>query len=97
LHVINPDALIVKTNIARAREGKQFDVEYALRLSNDAIPALIADLSYLSPADQKLVFNKLKPSFGNAWKSDWRSWNWSGSVAYRVVGDYLHRPEIEKL
>jgi hypothetical protein len=91
LHVINPDALIVSTNIARAKEGKPFDVDYALKLSNDAIPALVAGVPDLKPADQRAVYTKLRASFGGAWKSDWRAWNWSGSRAFNAAGDYLSR------
>lgn len=89
LHAINPDAMIVATNIARAKEGKAFDVEYALKLSNDGIPALIAGLPNLRPEEQRAVHAKLKYSFGNSWKADWRAWNWSGSQAYQAASNYL--------
>lgn len=91
LHAINPDAMIVSTNIARAKEGKSFDVEYALKLSNDAIPALIAGVSELKPEEQRAVYTKLKSSFGRSWKADWRAWNWSGSQAFKAADDYLNR------
>jgi len=91
LHAINPDAMIVSTNIDRARDGKSFDVDYALKLSNDAIPTLIAGLSDLKPEEQRAVYTKLRSSFGRAWKADWRAWNWSGSRAFSSASDYLNR------
>lgn len=91
LHAINPDAMIVSTNIDRARAGKTFDVDYALKLSNDAIPALIAGLPDLKPEEQRAVYTKLRSSFGRAWKADWRAWNWSGSRAFSSASDYLNR------
>jgi len=93
LHVINPDEMIMKTNIARAKEGKTFDVVYALQLSDDAVPALIEGLPHLAAIDQKRVYDQLKPSLGNAWKSDWRSWNWSASAACQAAGNYLSQAE----
>ena len=37
LHVLNPDAAIVRANAALARAGHSFDVDYALSLSADAV------------------------------------------------------------
>lgn len=85
LHAINPDALIVRTNIERAREGKTFDLSYALQLSNDAIPDLVAGIQHLKPLEQGEIVARLNGGLIRAWKSDWRSWNWSGSEAVRVV------------
>ena len=52
LHVINPDALIARTNLARARAGHIFDARYAARLSADAVPELVAGLPDLNPQDR---------------------------------------------
>ncbi len=43
-HVLNPDAFIVKTNIALMQQGREFDAYYNSRLSEDAIPTLIENL-----------------------------------------------------
>lgn len=42
LHLLNPDALIARTNLARARAGRIFDARYASNLSADAVPELAA-------------------------------------------------------
>ena len=52
LHVLNPDALIVRTNVALAQAGRRFDASYAASLSADAVPALVAGLAKLSPAER---------------------------------------------
>ena len=63
LHVVNPDALIVRTNLARAAAGKRtLDVKYLTSLSSDAAPALAA--AHLPPP-------RRRP------QGDWRSWNLS--------------------
>jgi hypothetical protein len=55
LHVVNPDALIIRVNAARLDEGRSFDVRYALRLSGDAVPALVTVLPKLDKADADAV------------------------------------------
>lgn len=42
LNVLNPDALIARTNLRRAAAGMELDVAYLNRLSADAIPTLMA-------------------------------------------------------
>jgi Domain of unknown function (DUF4173) len=51
LNLVNPDNLIARTNLARAVEGRSFDVEYAGRLSADAVPALLAAIPGLPHAE----------------------------------------------
>jgi len=66
LHVINPDAVIVRTNLANAHA---LDRKYLLTLSDDAVPALAAAL----PRPEVCA--------GRKFDADWRSWNVSRSVA----------------
>ena len=51
LNVVNPDALIARTNTARSGTA-QFDAAHASQLSGDAVPALLAALDRL-PADAR--------------------------------------------
>jgi hypothetical protein len=51
LNLINPDGAIVQLNLARAREGRPFDVAYAETLSADAVPALARGLPGLPGPD----------------------------------------------
>ncbi len=95
LHFINPDALIVTTNIAHAKEANiAFDVPYALSLSSDAVPPLIDNIDALKPSERLLVADRMRNMHGKAWKTDWRSWSWSGDLAYRSVNGYLDKLKI---
>jgi hypothetical protein len=80
LHVLNPDALIVRTNAAR----NQFDAAYAVSLSADAVPALVTALPLLPPAAQREIAAHLLP-FGSQNETDWRSWNWGRMSARHAV------------
>lgn len=86
LHVINPDALIVRVNTAQAQAGRAFDANYASGLSADAAPALLEAMPTLT-TDQRCVvalnlLNRLKVNE----RADWRSWNWSRAAFTRGAG-----------
>lgn len=85
LHAVNPDALIVRVNAARMAEGKNFDAEYASRLSADAVPGLIAALPNLPPQDRCLVSARLLSSWSEPEVDDWRTWNYSRARAQSLV------------
>ena len=52
-HVLNPDAFIVKTNLALMQQGGEFDAYYNSRLSDDALPALYEALPYMNENDRQ--------------------------------------------
>jgi hypothetical protein len=84
LHAINPDDLIVRTNLAHFRAGKVFDAEYAVTLSADAVPALANALDELPPEAAALVrAGMLTPRAAEA--VDWRNWNLARTKARRLV------------
>jgi hypothetical protein len=85
LHVINPDALIVRVNVAHARAGRGFDADYAASLSADAVPALMESLPVLNAEDQRIVAIRVLDSWLVSEPADWRTWNWARSDARRVV------------
>ncbi len=91
LHLADPDALIVRTNIARAQEGKPFDVMYVLSLSNDAVEPLLKELKKLDEEDQRKVAEALLSGYSRSWRVDWRSWNWSRCTAAHAVYKRLAR------
>ena len=95
LHLLNPDALIVRANAALVGRGHAFDAAYAASLSADAAPALLRDaLPHLSPDERCHVARQLlarwSPDTYNA--PDWRTWNWSRAAAARVVA--AHKYEL---
>ncbi len=87
LHVLNPDALIAKTNIQRAIAGEELDHRYLHSLSADAVPVIVTLLPELSAADRC----KLGLSVAKNWEAktsgDWRSWN---------VSQYRAKAAVEK-
>ena len=84
LHVMNPDAFIVKTNLNRPVAERPFDAEYALTLGADAVPALIEALPRLGAADRRVVVCGLVSRW-NKDDADWRTWNSSRARARRLV------------
>lgn len=89
LHLINPDALIVRVNVAHAQAGRSFDATYATTLSADATPALLESLPVLNPHDQGIVATEILGYRSEQEGGDWRTWNWSRSESRRAVDDKL--------
>ena len=87
LFAINPDALIAHTNLARARQGRQFDARYVASLSADAVPELLAALPSLTPQDQCTVAERLLKRQSRMRQRDWRTWSFSRASAYRIVAE----------
>ncbi|MCI0330305.1 MAG: DUF4173 domain-containing protein [candidate division Zixibacteria bacterium] len=88
LQVINPDNLIIRTNVSLAQSGKSFDVTYAATLSDDVLPAIVEALPSLNEADRKKVVDSIiVPEFVSL-KSDWRSWSWSRYQAAKTLEKY---------
>jgi hypothetical protein len=89
LHVANPDALIVRTNLARVAQGRSFDAKYAARRSADAVPVLIAGLPSLSHEDQCTVAGTVLHRWSPSATPDWRTWNLARSRAQQSVVENL--------
>ena len=85
LHLVNPDALIVRTNAQRANKGRGFDAQYATSLSADAVPALVAALPALSTQERSAVASRLLGKWTPLEHSDWRSASWSRREAWRAI------------
>ncbi|MFN8617315.1 MAG: DUF4173 domain-containing protein [Dehalococcoidia bacterium] len=78
LNVLNPDAFIVNTNVDRA-DTRAFDAAYALSLSPDATPTLIAALPRLGDVEACAVAEGLAGKApGN---HDWQEWNYGRNRA----------------
>jgi hypothetical protein len=86
LHVVNPDDLIVRTNLSHAEIwGRGFDAAYVAGLSADAVPALAASLPALSPEGRCTVAETLLRRWPVDAGTDWRTWNRSRSRAQEIV------------
>jgi uncharacterized protein DUF4153 len=87
LHLLNPDAFIVRTNLARPAAARPFDGWYAASLSADAIPALLDALPRLDrPAQCRAAQGLLDHSAGLQ-RDDWRNWNLARRHASRLLRD----------
>lgn len=84
LHVLNPDAFIVKTNLNRPVAERPFDARYASTLGADAVPALLDALPRLTVEDRCLVVWRLLKRWDHS-NTDWRTWNWSRARAQKLL------------
>jgi hypothetical protein len=83
-NAVNPDALIARTNVDRARGGAEIDFRYLEGLSDDAVPTLVAALPELDePVRRRLAANLLARRSDD----DWRTWNWSRARADALVAE----------
>ena len=89
LNVVNPDALIARTNVTRP----VVDVSYLAHLSDDAVPTLVGRIRSL-PAAQRAVLAQALLERGRAGR-DWRSWNLSRARADEALN--RHRAELAVL
>jgi hypothetical protein len=84
VNAVNPDALIARTNLDRARGGAEIDFRYLEGLSDDAVPTLVAALPQLDePVRRRLAANLLARESDD----DWRTWNWSRSRADALLAE----------
>jgi hypothetical protein len=82
LHAINPDQMIVETNVERSRAGRRsFDGVYAIRLSDDAAPAIFANADVVGPHLVQLFANRHRPT-------GWRTWNLARAKAGELARRY---------
>ncbi len=95
LHVVSPDALIARTNLQRASEGRKFDALYLSRLSADAVPDVVAHLSELNPQDSRTVAAQIMKRWPPGERDNWGSWSWSRARAMAAVES--HRAMLEQL
>ncbi|MEP6847422.1 MAG: DUF4153 domain-containing protein, partial [Acidobacteriota bacterium] len=81
-HFLNPDKLIVDTNIALMHQGREFDTNYNSHLSDDAIPSLVNAFDELDPKYQDRVVRRLAERYCQKTQGgDLRSWNLGRSRA----------------
>jgi hypothetical protein len=87
LFVLNPDAVIARTNVARMSgdEPAEFDVSYARSLSADALPVLIDALPAMTANVQCPLAQHLLRRWSPEGEQSIRSWNWSAWRAGNLV------------
>ncbi len=85
LNVVNPDAWVVRVNVARGEAGLELDSEYLTALSADGAPALVAALPELPPEARCAVAQPLRQDWESGDPVDWRTWNVARWRAQRAV------------
>lgn len=77
LNVANPEAIVVRTNLARAAAGASFDAAYHAQLSADALPALFAAAPTLPAKECAVLSDSLVKVWTarRAFRADWRTWS----------------------
>jgi hypothetical protein len=95
LFVVNPDAVIARTNVSRMASAAaavdlaaRFDVAYATSLSADAVPVLIDALPALPPDVQCALARHMLRRWPPDRESSIRSWNWSAARASGAVREH---------
>jgi len=94
LFVINPDAVIARTNVARMASADapvRFDVAYATSLSADAVPVLVDALPALPRDAQCLLARHMLRHWPPDRDRSIRGWNWSAARASDAVREHEAR------
>lgn len=89
LNVVNPDALIARTNLSRPK----VDVPYLARLSDDAVPTLVERVRMLPAPQRRELARELLAREHDA--RGWRSWTASRSAAARALRE--HRADLWRI
>jgi hypothetical protein len=79
INVVNPDALIARTNLNRPN----LDLPYLMQLSDDATPELVNALPTLDPQLRQQLASELE--YRRTSGSDWRTWNLSRHRAQQAL------------
>ena len=86
-HVLNPDAFIVKTNIALMQQGREFDPSYNSLLSDDALPVLFEAIPDMNDRNREIIMYRLAHRYCTVREEghDLRSWSLSRSTAFSML------------
>jgi hypothetical protein len=98
LFVIDPDAIVARTNVARMSSSDasvRFDVAYATSLSADAVPVLIDALPGLPPDVQCPLARHMLRRWAPDRPSSLRTWNRGASGARDAVRE--HEAELRSM
>lgn len=90
LNLLNPDALIARTNLARVTAGHEVDATYIAGLSADALPTILGTLPRLPSAEHCVLGIALRDRWAKVFESGLR-WNIALSRARRAAPGEWHR------
>src|SRR3989441_10231550 len=95
LHLVNPDAFIVRTNLARPGSERPFAGWNAASLSADAVPVLFEALPLLDARQQGTVGVGLRERMGGLRRDDGGNWTFGRAGARPFLHD--QEPRCQKL
>ena len=95
LNVVNPDDLIVRTNVGRLASGRPLDTAYLTALSADAVPALVEALPLLPDRPAGIVAAHILRRWSPPAATDWRIWNAGRVQAWQVTS--THQATLQRL
>ncbi|MEA2973304.1 MAG: hypothetical protein QOG82_1762 [Actinomycetota bacterium] len=78
LNLANPEATVVRHNVAFAERSGRFDPDYLGELSDDAVPALVDALPRLDPTAREVVLAQLC-TMGSAGQAPRGWWSFNGA------------------
>lgn len=88
-NLINPHALIVRTNIALMQQGRPYDAIYNSNLSDDSLPLVVQTFEQLSDEDRRTALASLAwQHCKNKQSTDLRTWNLSRAAARSALAEY---------
>jgi len=91
LQLLNPDAFIVRVNLASPAAERPFDGRYAASLGTDAVPDLLDALPRLEAPEQCRAARGLIARWHELEHDDWRNWNLARVRARRLLRDNMGR------
>ena len=86
LNLVNPDAMIARTNLARVVAGREVDAAYIAGLSADALPTIRRSLPALPPAERCALGIAVRDRWSKPLASG-RRWNIAFSRAQRMASE----------
>lgn len=88
LNLLNPSAVIARTNLGRARSGASLDVHHLTLLGPDAAPTILAGVSSMTETDRCQVLQIMVDQPWANQRSDWRSWNLARRRARAMLREF---------
>jgi hypothetical protein len=85
LNIINPNAIIARTDMNRSRAVRPVDVHHLSNLSADAVPTILARIGTLDQTEQCELISLLRQRRWFLHQTDWRGWNFGRFRAKRAM------------
>ncbi len=85
LHMVNPEAIVVRTNLRRMESGRPLDTRYLTSLSSDAVPTVVAGIAGVPESDRTRLMEWMRGTLAEPC-CDWRGWHYGRNRARAALG-----------